>query len=43
MIAIGFGFLALLAVISILLGGEDSSQRPDPQDEALLWMRFGIR
>jgi hypothetical protein len=42
MIAIGFGFLALFSVLSIVLG-EDESRRDDPRDDVKLWMRYAIR
>jgi hypothetical protein len=42
MIAVGFGFLALFSILSILLGSEDP-RRADPRDDVRLWMRFGIR
>jgi hypothetical protein len=42
MIAIGFGFLALFSVLSILLGSEDP-QPADPRDDVRLWMRYGLR
>lgn len=42
MIAIGFGFLALFSILSILLGTEDP-RHADPRDDINLWMRYGIR
>jgi hypothetical protein len=42
MIAIGFGFLALFSILSILLGNEDQ-RRADPRDDVRLWMRYGLR
>jgi hypothetical protein len=42
MIAVGFGFLALFSILSILLGNEDP-RHADPRDDVKLWMRFGTR
>jgi hypothetical protein len=42
MIAVGFGFLALFSILSIMLGSEDP-RRADPRDDVRFWMRFGIR
>ena len=42
MIAIGFGFLALFSILSILLGNEDP-RHTDPRDDVRLWMRYGLR
>jgi hypothetical protein len=42
MIAIGFGFLALFSILSIVLG-DDESRRTDPRDDTKLWMRYAIR
>jgi hypothetical protein len=43
MFAVGFGFLALFSVISILLGNEDPRRKADPRDELASWRLFGIR
>lgn len=43
MIAIGIGFLALFALISILLGSEDSRRGASPRDDARLWMNYTYR
>jgi hypothetical protein len=42
MIAIGFGFLALFSILSILLGNENP-RHTDPKDDVRLWMRYGLR
>jgi hypothetical protein len=42
MIAIGFGFLALFSILSIVLS-DDDSRRADPRDDVKLWMRYAIR
>ncbi len=42
MIAVGFGFLALFSILSILLGTEDP-RYADPRDDIRLWTRFGLR
>jgi hypothetical protein len=42
MIAIGFGFLALFSVLSVLLGSEEPRQG-DPRDDIRMWMRYGVR
>ena len=42
MIAIGFGFLALFSVLSVLLGSEEP-RHGDPQDDIRMWMRYGVR
>lgn len=42
MIAVGFGFLALFSVLSIMLGDEDRREG-DPRDDVRLWMRFAVR
>ena len=39
MVAIGFGFLVLFSVISVLLGNEDP-RHEDPRDNLALWARF---
>jgi hypothetical protein len=41
MIAIGFGFLALFSILSIVLS--DDSRRIDPRDDVRLWMRYVVR
>ena len=43
MFAIGFGFLVLFSVISVLLGNEDPRQKTDPRDNLALWARFVVR
>ena len=40
---IGFGFLALFSVLSILLGNEDPRRDVDPRDELALWARLSAR
>jgi hypothetical protein len=42
MIAIGFGFLVLFSLLSVMLGDKDP-RRVDPRDDVRLWMHFGIR
>jgi hypothetical protein len=42
MIALGFGFLALFSILSIVLGDKDP-RRFDPRDDISLWMRFAAR
>jgi hypothetical protein len=42
MIAIGFGFLALFSVLSVLLGSEEP-RHGDPRDDIRMWMRYGVR
>jgi hypothetical protein len=42
MIAIGFGLLALFAVLSIVLGNEEP-RRADPRDDIRIWMRYSVR
>ena len=42
MIAIGFGFLALFSILSILLGNVDP-RHAVPRDDVRLWMRYGLR
>lgn len=43
MIAIGFGLLALFAIISFLLKDEDPRPTADPRDDASLWVQFAHR
>ena len=40
---IGFGFLALFSVLTIVFGNEDSRRDVEPRDQYALWIRFGIR
>ncbi len=42
-LATGFGLLALFSLISILLGSEDPRQTPDPREDPIFWLRFGLR
>ena len=43
MFAIGFGFLVLFSVISVLVGHEEPRQQTDPRDNPLLWARYIAR
>jgi hypothetical protein len=43
MIALGFGFLALFSILSIVLGEDESRRDDDPRDDFKLWMRYAIR
>ena len=43
MFAIGFGFLVLFSVISVVLGNEDPRRKTDPRDSLALWTRFVAR
>ena len=39
-LATGFGLLALFALISLLLGNEDSRTTNDSRDDLLVWMNL---
>lgn len=42
MLANGFGFLALLSLISILFG-DAARRKDDPHSDGWFWMRYGGR
>ena len=43
MFVIGFGFLVLFAVLSVLVGNEDPRRKADPRDNLALWARYIAR